>query len=168
MNVTIIADASHCPETKAGGYGFWIASTRGKRGGCGPLKGLVETSTLAEMMAVANAIHQSLIHGLVEPNDSLLIQTDCESAILAFDLKRKLSEAERKVVLYLQSLESKFALVILFKHVKGHTGKPDARFAANRLCDKSARKEMRRVRGNLICQDAIKLLKGSINETDAC
>lgn len=38
MRVTILADASHCPTTKAGGYGYWIASERGKKGAPAPLK----------------------------------------------------------------------------------------------------------------------------------
>ena len=167
MNVTIIADASHCPETKAGGYGFWIASARGKRGGSGPLKGLVQTSTLAEMMAVVNALHQGLKFKLVEYQDSILIQTDCEAAMFAFGMSRTLSPDEKNVVLFLQFLETKFNLTIAFRHVKGHSDKTDARFAANRYCDKSARKEMRIVRGSLLCQSALDNLKGSINETDA-
>ena len=63
MKIIVLADASHCPQTKAGGYGFWIASARGKRGGGGQLKGKVDTSTLAEMMAIANAIHQGIVWG---------------------------------------------------------------------------------------------------------
>lgn len=39
MKVTIIADASHCGNTGATGYGFWIASDRGKRNGGGPNDG---------------------------------------------------------------------------------------------------------------------------------
>ena len=98
MNVTILADASHCPDTKAGGYGFWIASARGKKGGSGVLNGAIASSTLAEMMAIANAIHQGIKFGLVQGHDTLLVQTDCESAIFAFTKKRKGSEEEKKVM----------------------------------------------------------------------
>lgn len=161
MRVTILADASHCPDTKAGGYGYWVASERGRKGGSGALKGKILTSTLAELMAVANAVYEGVSHGLIQPNDILLIQIDCESAIFAFTGKRKSSEAEHAVVRYIATLSISMNLVIEYRHVKGHSSRTEARFAANRKCDRSARKEMRKARVNMHLQAARELLENS-------
>ena len=104
MLITIITDASHCPETKVGGYGYWLASKRGKKGGSGTFKGTVETSSLAEMMAVANSLHIAIADHIVQMDDHVLIQTDCEAAIQAFGHLRKLTPAEIKTVEYVQKL----------------------------------------------------------------
>lgn len=165
MNVTILADASHCPETKAGGYGYWIASARGKKGGSGALNGSIASSTLAEMMAIANAIHHGVKLNLVQGHDILLIQTDCESAIFAFTNKRKGSAEEKKVVEYVQKVMGLLKLTIEYKHVKGHTNSSEARFAANNACDRAARKAMRRARDKIRLEQLKQILeKGNQNE----
>lgn len=79
MNVTIFADASWCPEYKVGGYGFWIASARGKAGGGGALKEPVDTATIAEMMALCNALAIGVRKRLVMPADIVLMQTESVS-----------------------------------------------------------------------------------------
>lgn len=166
MKVTILADASHCPETKAGGYGYWIASARGKKGGSGALTGAIASSTLAEMMAIGNAIYHGVKSGLVQGHDILLVQTDCESAIFAFTKKRKGSEHEKKVVEYVQKLMCLLSLTIEYKHVKGHTNSSEARFAANNACDRAARKAMRRARDKIRLGQLKQILeKGKQNET---
>lgn len=166
MNITVLADASHCPDTKAGGYGYWIASARGKQGGSGILKGRITSSTLAEIMAIANAIYHGIKIGLICGNDILLVQTDCESAIFALSLKRKGSEEEQKVIEYVQKLSKLLRLTIEYKHVKGHTSNKEARFAANNACDRAARKAMRRARDRIRCEELKEMLaKGRQNET---
>jgi ribonuclease HI len=87
MRVTIIADASFCPNTNVAGYGYWIATERGKQGGGGEMKGRVEGNIAAEMQAVANALHIALRLTLVQQKDEVLIQTDCMAAIDAFEGK---------------------------------------------------------------------------------
>ena len=167
MNVTILADASHCPQTLAGGYAFWIASQRGKLAGSGPLKGRIANSTVAEMMALANAFHQSIMKGLVHPYDTVLFQTDCIAAIDAFEVTRSLTLDEKVVVEYLHNIANRADIVVKFKHVKGHTKRGNgARFAANRKCDEQARAAMRKQRGRIICENSLQLLRGK-NETDA-
>lgn len=162
MNITIIADASHCPQTKAGGYGFWIASQRGKLAGSGPLKGRIANSTVAEMMAIANAFHQSIMKGLVHPYDTVLFQTDCIAAIDAFEATRSLTLDEKVVVEYLHNIANQADIVVKFKHVKGHTKRGNgARFAANRKCDEQARAAMRKQREQLHIDSLKAILKGS-------
>lgn len=159
MHVTILADASHCPDTKAGGYGYWIASARGKKGGSGVLNGAITSSTLAEIMAIANAIYCAIKINLVQGNDVILVQTDCESAIFALTLKRKGSAEEKKVVEYIQKMVKLLSLKIEYKHVKGHTNSSEARFAANNACDRAARKAMRRARDRIRCEQLKQILE---------
>lgn len=146
MNVTIIADASFCPEEHVGGYGYWIASHRGKLGGGGKIAngGHVVTSTSAEMMAIANAMWHAVDNNLVQRADSVLIQTDCMAAIQAFQMTRlHLVDQERAVVKYVQGLQQHLGLEIRYRHVKGHTSIDDARSITNRMCDKRAKEAMR-------------------------
>lgn len=161
MLITILADASHCPETKVGGYGYWLASKRGKKGGGGTFKGTVETSSLAEMMAVANALHIALTDHIVQMDDQVLIQIDCEAAIQAFGYQRKLTPAEVKTVEYVQKLKKSFNLALEFRHVKAHTSNNDNRSLANKACDKFARKAMRKAREQLHIDGLKAILKGS-------
>lgn len=166
MRVTILADASHCPDTKAGGYGYWIASERGKKGGSGALNGAIQSSTLAEIMAIANAIYHGVNNGLVQGHDILLIQTDCESAIFAFTSKRKGSVEEKKVIEYVQKVTRLLSLTVEYKHVKGHTNRSEARYAANNACDRAARKAMRKARDQIRLTELKQILeKGKQNET---
>lgn len=153
MKITILADASHCPETKRGGYGYWIASARGKKGGSGPFKDTVENSTIAEIMAIVNAIHSGITHELIEKKDELLIQSDCESAIFALLRKRTINSKERHIVDYMTKLIRKFELEVTYLHVRAHTGDGRSRFVAHTACDKLARKEMRKARkAHLQCE----------------
>lgn len=150
MRVTIIADASHCPDTLAAGYGYWIASERGKFGGGGPMKGLVADSTTAEMQAVCNALYAAVRCQLVQPGDEVLIQTDCEAAIQAFqgsrDVRRK---HEREVLRYFHSLRERSSIRVSFRHVKGHTKRKEARYVTNNLCDQRAKEGMRQARATV-------------------
>lgn len=149
MLVTVMADASHCPQTKAAGYGFWIASGRGKKGGGGAMKSLVSTSTLAEMQAVANALYIGLRCGLIQQQDRVLIQTDCEAAIFAFQALRNVNEEEKKVVKWLYAMLNKHELKMEIRHVKGHSSSRAPRYAANNCCDKRALKAMRKARDKI-------------------
>jgi len=150
MRVTIIADASFCPDTNVAGYGFWIASERGKQGGGGEMKCRLEGNIAAEMQAVANALHIATRLQLVQAADEVLIQTDCMAAIDAFEGKRKnLPSQEWEAVRVLRRLRSEHNLQIVFRHVKGHTGKKEARYVTNHLCDKRAKEAMRRARARV-------------------
>lgn len=149
MNVTILGDASHCPETLAGGYGFWIACERGKRGGSGAFREVVPTSTVAEMMAIVNALYCALRFELVLKGDALLIQTDCEAAIFALTDRRKLTTLESECVLKMKQFIKDNALEVVYKHVKGHSKNKQSRFLSNNACDRGAKKAMRKKRASL-------------------
>jgi len=147
MRITIIADASHCPDTGKAGYGFWIASQRGKLGGDGVLKGCINNNISAEIMALMNALHAGINAGLICRDDSVLLQTDCQSAIDAFEGRRQsMSAREKELVKFYLSLRKRYSLNISMKHVKGHTRNKDARYVVNNICDRKARQHMRKAR----------------------
>jgi ribonuclease HI len=147
MWVTIIADASFCPDTGKAGYGFWIASQRGKMGGDGVLKGIVENNIAAEIMALLNALHAARKSELVLQNDSVLLQTDCQPAIDALRRQRQsITEQEMNLVAHYESFCEEHSLHIRLKHVKGHSDKEDARYVVNNICDRKARRNMRQAR----------------------
>lgn len=146
MKVTIIADASWCPHESVGGYGFWIASERGKLGGGGELAQgkFVESSHAAEMMALCNALFIALGRDLVQQGDEVLLQTDCMAAIDAFQDRRVyLAAQEHAALKYMKGLQRGHKLILTYRHVKGHTSNPNARSVTNRLCDERAKTSMR-------------------------
>ena len=150
MQVTLMVDGSFCPETGAGGFGYWIASYRGKKPGAGPIKGVCINPTEVEMKAVCNALVEAVNSGLVEPGDVVLVQTDSKNTIAAFEGRRIPGEqAERDAVSFLDGYKADKNLIILFRHVKGHSDAPGARFAANNHCDQRAKQAMRKVRHKL-------------------
>lgn len=156
MKVTIIADASHCSQTGAAGYGWWTACERGKRGGGGEIKDKVDSSGAAEMIAIVNALHISIKGELVQDGDHVLLQTDCQGAIDAFNSSRsRLTKDERAAKTAFFELKKKLGFSFSFRHVKGHTTRPEARYVTNNLCDKRAKDGMRLARQRLggLCKE---------------
>jgi ribonuclease HI len=147
MRVTVIADASHCPDTKAAGYGFWAVSERGRHGGGGSMQGPMDTSSAAEMAALANGLFHALFKGIAQQGDHVLLQTDCQAAIDAFESRRTvLTPDERRAKKELFGLKVKHGVTVSFRHVKGHTSRTEARYVTNNLCDKRAKDGMRLAR----------------------
>lgn len=146
MHVTIISDASWCPETRAAGYGYWIACERGKGPGGGSLRMLCSGSNAAEMMAIVRAVADGLKQGFIEPGDQLLIQTDSQAAIDAFTHKRSVGGDERLAYDEMRKLLNGRRITTRFKHVKGHSNVQDARSVTNRMCDQRAKAGMKAMR----------------------
>lgn len=146
MLVTLLADASFCPETRVGGYGYWIASGRGKRGGGGVFRKRLASSALAEMLAIANALYIAKSVGLIQFRDHVIIQTDCQAAIIAFHNGRKLNKDEEDAYKFFINFMTIAGVSTEFRHVKGHSSKKEARYAANKHCDVRARDYMRQAR----------------------
>ncbi|HWV46985.1 MAG TPA: RNase H family protein [Nitrospira sp.] len=146
MRVTVMCDASHCPETHVAGYGFWLASSRGSWGGGGRIVRQVSNPMVAEMMAIANSLWIGLNKGTICSGDHLLIQSDC---IGAMDKLTKLvpkTKEEIEVRSYFTKMVCEHKLKVDFRHVRGHTGQKDARSCANHHCDRRAYREMRYAR----------------------
>jgi len=147
MRVTVIADASHCPDSGAAGYGYWAISERGRQGGGGPIQSALDGSSAAEMCALVNGLYFACESGIAAPGDHILLQTDCTSAILALESKRtELTRDERSAKARFYELKKKYDVRVSFRHVKGHSGKQDARSVTNHLCDQRAKVGMRLAR----------------------
>jgi ribonuclease HI len=146
MLVSVFADASFDPETRAGGFGYWSKSLRGQHSGGGPFKSLARNSGIAEMMACLNALHMTFVHLIAWPGDTILIQTDCTAAIAAFERKRILQEDERIIVDGLVALLQIKNATVRWKHVKGHTNGEQPRLWVNNQCDHLAKMGMREAR----------------------
>ncbi|WAX22399.1 RNaseH [Pseudomonas phage MiCath] len=150
MLVTIICDASWCPDTGAGGYGYWIASGRGKRGGGGRLRNPTVGSNVAEMYAACNSLFIAWRVGLVVTGDEVLIQTDSMATIQAFlGLRVNLLPQEEEACNQLRNLTKQIGITVRWRHVKGHTSTRDARSATNRMCDKRAKEYMKMMRSQI-------------------
>lgn len=152
MLVTIITDASFCPHTRAGGYGCWIASDRGRGEYGGPLNDTSDSSE-AEAKAACNGLHHAITNGLVKQGDRILIQMDCKPALSLFKEERPSRLAERAALEWLKDTAQRNNLTLLFRHVKGHnTNSVASRSIAQEKCDKLARKYMELERGKRNCQ----------------
>jgi ribonuclease HI len=150
MLVTVIADASFDPPTRAGGFGYWAVSERTRKSGGGPFKSLCRNSGIAEMMAIVNAVHLAFVHGVALEGDAILAQSDCTAAITAFEGKRySLQPDETMLVEGLTRLLALKKATIRFRHVKGHTNGDTPRLWVNNLCDKLAKEGMRGIRRNV-------------------
>lgn len=147
MYITVMTDASYCSCTRSAGYGFWIASERGKKAGSGFYTFDVVSACEAEMLAVADAIHKGLKSFLIRKGDSVLVQLDSIPAISAFTGERvPKQEKENQAIEYLWLLKNQFNLEISFKHVKGHSNADDARSKSNAHCDNAAKAALKQAR----------------------
>lgn len=166
MNVTILCDASYCPQYRVAGYGFWIACQRKRFGGGGAIKSSVDGTNTAEMMAICNAIWHGVGQKAIEKGDSLLIQSDSLAAIDRLDEKKVVSvtEQQQEVITYFREIILKMDFSVKFRHVKGHTAHQEARFVANRMCDKRAKFHMRAARKQLVAKPYIEEIKELLRE----
>lgn len=150
MLVTIITDASHCDQTKAAGYGVWVASGRGSKAFDGPIK-QAHDSLAAECMAVCNGLYHAITNNLVLKGDTILFQTDCMGAMQLFTSTRVPRGCEKEILQYFLDTTHGNGIGFRFKHVKGHSDVRDSRSSAQRKCDESAKKHMLAGRGRAQC-----------------
>lgn len=153
MRVTIISDASWCPNTRAAGYGFWSVSERGRHAGGGSFKAGAKSAMHAEMMAIVNALHVTLALGIAAKGDRVLIQTDCLYGIYTFEGRGLMGKKARKRNAFLSPVVDLFKehvrandLTVEFRHVRGHTSVADQRSMAQRHADARARVGMKKAR----------------------
>ena len=141
MRVTIITDASWCPDQKVGAFASWIRFEDNQLVQyCTAFKKKARSATEAEYWAVVNSIVIAQKKAK-KPLRYLLIQTDCQAVIDEF--KGRGAHIQR----LLATLGA--GLKIEFRHVKGHTKKEGftgARFYCNRWCHAMAIKKMRTLR----------------------
>lgn len=161
MLVTVLSDASYCPKYKVAGYGFWIASSRGKLGGGGQIVEEVEDTNSAEMMAVCNAVWHGVSENLIQVGDTILLQTDSLAAIDRLRNQRvvKMTDQQKRILAYFEKTVRRLNLKVQLRHVKGHTLHQEPRYAANRACDRRARKAMSAARKTKVAEPHIQAIK---------
>lgn len=139
--VTLITDASHCPNTLAGGYGVWVAGQRGKQAFGGAISGTKDSSEI-ESKALCNGLYHGIKSGLICRGDTVLMQSDCDAALKLLACKRTPRESEFDILDWMADTTMKNGITLTFRHVKGHTNKKDSRSKAQDHCDKLAKKHM--------------------------
>lgn len=146
MIVTVICDASFCPDTKSSGWGVWIKSARGKCVRSGSFTNKPEKSYEAEAMAVSIAVFLAFKYGIARAGDKLLIQSDCLMVIHAYNgimSEKKISPVLQQTISYTRDLAKERDCKIQLRHVKGHAPQEGNRNYVNEICDKMARKVMK-------------------------
>ena len=146
--VTIIADASHCPKSKAAAYAFSIVKNSNYQIFVKSFDVLCNSPTEAEVFAIINALFYAVDCGYIFLEDKVTIQTDCEQAIFYLTRKRESdgSNIAKAIESFLKEIEQK-KIKLKFKHIRGHK-----KFASNlsdylqSKCDKLARDLMRKER----------------------
>ncbi len=162
--VTIIADASYCPTSRAAGWAAWIkADGRDSALVSGPFTKIAPASSgEAEFFAVANALFKAAKDGFIRQGDRVLIQSDgmavLEAMLWGLECKESrhpdgcgLSQPRSKPSLAKGSGEialttiggiaAKLKLKLFVRHVRGHTS-GGGRQWVNRACDGAARQAM--------------------------
>lgn len=129
--ITVFADASFCPDTRAYGWCYWIKYDEGRSvvesgGGTN-----IVSAEHAEIEGLKQAIKE--VKRMVFFDKIIVIQCDCTGAL-------------RKIEHLVQGFLGMGARKAYTKHVKGHRGYADARSSVNTLCDRKAREQMLKYR----------------------
>lgn len=144
MLVTIMVDASWCHDTKVAGYGAWLASERRRTRFAGFIQQQVSQAMVAEAMAVVNSIVGSMNLGVAQPNDTILVRTDCQAAIMLFEGKRKPKDGDDALTLEVfNKVVAKYGVTMRFKHIKGHTNDQHRASVSNSVCDRVAKAQLK-------------------------
>ena len=150
MLVTLMTDASHCPTTGAGGFGFWCVSNRGKLMGGKPLFGKVLDAYSAEAKGVANSLVIAFRSGVIQQGDKVIIQLDNIAVVAGINGKqRKIRKDIKEVLVFINNFKIENNITIECRHVKGHSKNTDNRYTANKHCDKRAKEQMKLARVEL-------------------
>lgn len=167
--LTLFVDASHCPNTRAAGWGAWAIRDGWPKGIVmgGRFKLRMERSHIAEMCGMANAVIRLYNDGHLNGITQIMLQSDCMMALelmnhhcpdaevrnhqngaIIRNTSRKGSATERKAVNAIREVLGELKIKPLLRHVRGHkTG--DGRQGVNELCDKIAKQHMNDMRAAL-------------------
>src|SRR5271155_2275373 len=81
-SVTIFADASYDDRNRAAGWAAWIkADARASAMASGAFKAMPSTSSDAELLAIANAMHSANRLGMIDDGAEILLQSDSNHAL---------------------------------------------------------------------------------------
>lgn len=168
--VMIFADASWCQQTHAAGWGAWIKADGAQSTTTGAaLKGDIPSAHVAELMALANALHVAKATGMLTEGAVVMLQSDCLNALSNIrrrlpgasnnrapggavvgptSQKRKLADGAKEPLEAIAAIGKEFKLRIQVRHVPGHR-EGDGRQYVNRLCDSIAKRGMKQRRSEL-------------------
>jgi ribonuclease HI len=165
-SATIFADASYDGRNKAAGWAAWIkADGRASAMASGAFKALPSSSSDAELLAIANAMHSANRLGMIDDGAEILLQSDSvhalsivlwaipgsierphENSATIFPYKKpKLKDDARKAVEVIRAIVSVRELKVACRHVRGHTEGAGRQYV-NRAVDAAARKAMRQAK----------------------
>jgi ribonuclease HI len=163
---TIFADASYDARNKAAGWAAWIkADGRASAMASGAFKALPSTSSDAELLAIANAMHSANRLGMIDQGAEILLQSDsvhalsivlwaipgsverrhANSAAIVRSKKPKLKDDSRKAVEVIRAIVDARGLKVACRHVRGHTEGAGRQYV-NRAVDAAARTRMRQAK----------------------
>jgi ribonuclease HI len=125
-----------------------VKSERGHTSRGGSLKGKVDNTIEAEMMAIANGIFIALSSGILLNGDTVLVQTDSQSAIERYDGRVPGTGRCVELRFTIEQWCEQHSIRLRFRHVKGHleAAKAKSRHHVNNTCDLLARKGMQKAR----------------------
>ena len=132
--VTVMADASFCPDTKSMGYAGWV-----KFGANGETRELFGTSRTvnhsfeAEVEALERVLEYVIGHVPIQ-HKRIVVQSDCIGALE--NIRERWGRRFRR----------RGAISFRTKHVKGHTTRVEPRFKLQCWLDKKAKEHMRALR----------------------
>ena len=150
MIVTLMTDASHCPKTDCAGFGFWLASNRGRLCGGKPINSFCGGSYLAEFKGVANSLHLCIKAGMIASGDKVIVQLDNTSVVNPINKKQAKRGEAARVLDFILKLVKKNHIKIECRHVKAHTNRVESRYYANNYCDVTAKRNMRMARSQFL------------------
>jgi ribonuclease HI len=143
MLITVNTDGSFYPDTKQAGYAFWITCNNGRYKKWGKLK-KCQTSTEAELMAIANALYFLRHHKDLKDVSKIIINTDCESIINIMKNAHRsrtpiMNKIKGTISKYIGRYEGKDSTYEI-RHVEAHKGTETPRKYVNNWLDKHAKK----------------------------
>jgi ribonuclease HI len=151
-DLILYTDASQYHASKAGAWAAILVEPDGsEREISGPLIGDVTSSSAAEMMAVANALHRFLKVKAIRPGATIRVICD-NSTVVAYigrgspRVKSKSPDLKR-ALRYILDLAKKYQIRLRTEWVKGHQrlDSKDPRAPFNRRCDKLASAHSKRL-----------------------
>lgn len=152
-NITVFADASFCPETKAAGGAFWAKGVDAKLSDSFSFEGALQSHE-AEVMVACEAIlkishHPELAKMLAKgPKTRIVLVIDCLTVqqVLGENSSPKLSPKAKQRVNQVKALQRRLNFWLKINHVKAHSGTGTARQWVNSWCDENARARMTELR----------------------
>lgn len=163
--MTVICDASWNHQKRTWGWAGFFRGNGWPNGTfvSGPGTTAATGSNECEIMAVVNTLREIEDRGHLLVTENIVLQSDNIRVLhilnvyleVAKEVKRShgthyigkpmimLSPVEKEAVRVIRRIVGE--RTIYLKHVKGHTNRPEGRFAVNRICDRNAKKERRKL-----------------------